>query len=156
MTVERVGSILLGADDLVAELVASRIPYMQGKSFGQCVALGVIRNENLIGGVIYHNYVGHDCQVSIAVDRVAFMPWRALFSYPFEQLNCARLTALVGRKNKPSRRLVETLGFKLEGVHAKGLDGIEDAMSYGMTKDQCRWIKGRHHGKISTKPAAAA
>jgi hypothetical protein len=141
VAVERVGSILLGADDLVAELIASRIPYMRGKSFGQCVALGVIRNETLIGGVVYHNYVGHDCQVSIAVDRAAFMPWRALFSYPFEQLGCVRLTALIGRKNKPSRQLCERLGFKIEGVHLKGIDGRQDAISYGMLRSQCRWLK---------------
>lgn len=143
MTVERVGSILLGADDLVAELVASHLPHMRGKTFMPCVAFGVIRNECLIGGVVYNNYVGHDCQVSIAIERAAFMPWRALFDYPFEQLGCARITAVVGRRNKKSRRLVTALGFKLEGVHMKGLDGFEDAISYGMTKEQCRWIKGK-------------
>ncbi len=156
MTAQRVGSILLGADDLVAELVASRIPHMHGKSFGQFVALGVIRNDELVGGVVYNNYVGHDCQVNIAIERATFMPWRALFEYPFEQLNCARLTAVVGRKNKKSRDLVKALGFKLEGVHEKGLDGIEDAISYGMTRERCRWIKEKPHGQAKSRSAAAA
>jgi hypothetical protein len=154
--VELVGSILLGADDLVAELIASHLPYMRGKSFGQYVALGVIRNECLVGGVVYHNYIGHDCQVSIAVERVSFWPWRALFDYPFGQLGCARITAVVGKRNKRSRRLVMALGFKLEGVHRKGLDGSEDAMSYGMLKEECRWIKGNPHGKIIAPSARSA
>jgi hypothetical protein len=99
MSPQRVGSILLNADELVAELVASKIPHMQGRSFGACVALGVIRNDYLIGGVVYHSYVGHECQVSIAVDRISFMPWRALFDYPFNQLGCVRLTALSAAKS---------------------------------------------------------
>src|SRR6478672_10569999 len=145
-----------GADELVAELVAARISYMRNRSFGPCTALGVIRNDYLIGGVVYHNYIGHDCQVSIALDQVAFMPWRALFEYPFEQLGCVRLTALIGRKNRKSRQLCERLGFKLEGVHIKGLDGKECAMSYGMLRSQCRWLKENRHGQIGPRSTRAA
>ena len=154
MTPELVGSILIGADEFVAGLVASHIPHMQGKSFGHFTALGVVRDETLIGGVVYHGYLGHDCQVSIWIDRATFMPWRALFEYPFGQLNCERITAVVGKRNKRSRRLVEKLGFKLEGVHRKGLDGFEDAMSYGMLKSECRWRKS--YGQERTRRPAAA
>jgi hypothetical protein len=140
-----VGSILLGADDMVAEMVASMMP--QETSFGAYKALGVVKRGKLIGGVVYHNYVGHDVQVSIAFDRVAFIPWRALFDYPFGQLGCNRVTAIIGRKNKKSRAIAEGLGFKLEGVHLKGLDGKQDAMSYGLLKEHCRWIKDRNNGQ---------
>jgi len=135
-----IGSILFGADEFVSNLVASRIKHMQAP-FGPCTALGIVRGGNLIGGVVYHNFRGHDIEASIAIDRAAFLPWRALFAYPFEQLGCTRLTAFTGRKNKKARKLLENLGFRLEGVHARGLDGITDAMSYGMLRDDCRWIK---------------
>jgi len=135
-----IGSILFGADEFVSNLVASRIKHMQAP-FGPCTALGIVRGGNLIGGVVYHNFRGHDIEASIAIDRAAFLPWRALFAYPFEQLGCARLTAFTGRKNKKARKLLENLGFRLEGVHLRGLDGITDAMSYGMLRDDCRWIK---------------
>lgn len=141
---------------MVAELVAARIPHMQHKSFGPCTALGVIRNGYLIGGVVYHGYLGHDVQVSIAFDRIAFLPWRALFAYPFNDLNCARVTAIVGRRNKKSRNLVEKLGFKLEGVHAKGIDGFEDAFSFGLLKENCKWLRTRTHGQIGTPSTHAA
>lgn len=156
MTPQVVGSILIGADQLVSDLVASRIPHMRGRSFGPHTALGVIRNEELIGGVVYHAYMGHDIQVSIAFDRIAFIPWRALFSYPFNELGCARITAVVGRKNKRSRGLVRKLGFIEEGLHRKGLDGFEDAFSYGMVRENCRWIKGRTDGQIITAASARA
>lgn len=156
VVVNRVGAILLGADEVVADLVAAKIPHMRGRSFGPCTAMGVIRNDILIGGVVYHNFVGHECQVSIAVDRVSFMPWRALFDYPFNQLGCARLTAIIGRGNKKSRKLCEVLGFKLEGVHPRGLDGVSGAMSYGMLKEHCRWIKERPNGQQRQAASANA
>jgi hypothetical protein len=105
MSPQRVGSILLNADELVAEVGCLENPAHAGALVRACVALGVIRNDYLIGGVVYHGYVGHECQVSIAVDRTSFMPWRALFDYPFNQLGCVRLTALIGRKNRNSRAL---------------------------------------------------
>ena len=157
MTPQVIGSILLGADDLVAELVASRILHMRHKSFGQCVALGVIQKEYLIGGVVYHEYRGHDVQVSAAFDKIFHpLPLRALCDYPFNTLNCARVTMIVGRQNRKARKIAEAFGFKLEGVHHKGLDGFEDAFSYGMLKEHCRWLKGRNHGLLSTTTAAAA
>jgi hypothetical protein len=148
-----VGSILFGADEFISNHVASRIPHMQAP-FGPCTALGIVRGGNLVGGVVYHGYVGHDIQVSIALDSSAFLPWRALFAYPFEQLGCARLTAFTGRKNKKARKLLENLGFRLEGVHERALDGTSDAMSYGMLKENCRWI--RDNGKKYASRTAAA
>jgi hypothetical protein len=148
-----VGSILFGADKMVAAMVAARIPNI---SFGEYTALGVVRRGKLVGGVVYHNYVEHDIQVSIAVDGASFMPWRGLFAYPFGQLGCSRITAMIGRKNKKSRKIAEALGFKLEGVHPKGLDGQQDAMSYGLLKEDCRWIKDRNNGQENASAAAAA
>jgi RimJ/RimL family protein N-acetyltransferase len=79
-----------------------------------------------------------------------------LFDYPFNQLGCRRMTAMVGRRNKRSRKICEGLGFKLEGVHLKGLDGEQDVFSYGLLKEHCRWIKEREHGKIDTRRTDAA
>jgi RimJ/RimL family protein N-acetyltransferase len=151
-----VGSILIGADEMVSAMVAARIPHV---SFDRYTALGVVRRGALIGGAVYHNYVGHDIQVSIAFDSPGWaLPGtlRALFDYPFNQLGCRRMTAMVGRRNKRSRKICEGLGFKLEGVHLKGLDGEQDVFSYGLLKEHCRWIKEREHGKIDTRRTDAA
>jgi RimJ/RimL family protein N-acetyltransferase len=151
-----VGSILIGADEMVAAMVAARIPHV---SFDRYTALGVVRRGVLIGGAVYHNYVGHDVQVSIAFDSPGWaLPGtlRALFHYPFNQLGCRRMTAMIGRRNKKSRRMCEGLGFKLEGVHLKGLDGEQDVFSYGLLKEHCRWIKEREHGQNDTQSTRAA
>ena len=137
-------------------MVAARIP---DQSFENYTALGVVRRGVLLGGVVYHQYVGHDVQVSIAFDSPGWaLPGtlRALFDYPFNALGCVRMSALIGRKNKKSRKICEGLGFKLEGVHPKGRDGREDAMSYGLLKENCRWIKDRKHEQENASSAAAA
>jgi RimJ/RimL family protein N-acetyltransferase len=141
-----VGAVQFGNDAAVVDMVRSRIPHMRDKSFGPCAALGVVRGGVLLGGVVFHNYQGFCVEVSWAFDSPRWASrdaLRTLFSYPFGQLNCVRLTSLAPRSNKKSRKAVVQLGFKLEGVHPKAFDGVQDAMSYGMLRSDCRWIKDR-------------
>lgn len=139
-----VGSILIGADELVGELVRSRIPHMQDGAWGPFKALGVVRNGKLVGGVVYHGYRVFDIQMSCAFDQVGWaLPRtvRALLAYPFVDLGVQRVSAFTGRKNKKARKLLLDLGFTLEGVAKLGLDGFEDAFAFALLKEQCRWLK---------------
>lgn len=141
-----VGSVLYGADAQVAAMVADRIPAVRGKGFGDCTALGVVRSGELVGGVVFTTFQGHDIHAHLAFDTPRWatpQTLRQLFSYPFGQLPCVRMTAPIGRKNKHTRRFAEWLGFELEGVMKRGLDGREDLMIYGMQREQCRWVKGQ-------------
>jgi RimJ/RimL family protein N-acetyltransferase len=142
---EVVGSVLFGADELVAALVKSRLS--PSTRFRDYAALGVVRDGVLCGGVVYHNYCvlehGSVIEASFAFDnpRWAFpATLRTLFAYPFGQLGCDRMTAIVAKGNKRSRKMVEGLGFKLEGVHPRAMDGRQTALSYGILKEDCRWI----------------
>jgi hypothetical protein len=153
-----VGSILIGADELVGEMVRSRIPHMRGATWGACTALGVVRRGVLVGGVVYHNYRGFDIQMSCAFDQVGWaLPGtvRALFTYPFDDLKVARVTSVVGRRNKKSKKLVTDLGFRLEGVAIKGLDGHEDAFVFGLLKENCKWLRINHGQKLTHTASAA-
>lgn len=138
--------LLFGADKKVAELVGRQIPSIRATGgFGDDIAaIGIIRGGTLAGGAVFNNYRGFDIHAHIAfLTPLCSTPatWRALFSYPFLQVGCTRLTAPIGKKNKRSRRLIEYLGFELEGCLKKGLDGQEDLMIYGMLKPDCRWIR---------------
>lgn len=143
--VSYLGDVVFGADEFVAEFVRQRMPVARA-SFGPCTALGVVKEGRLIGGVVFHNYVGFNIEVSLAFDHANWLTrktLRTLFSYPFHQLGVARLSCVAGKNNKKSRRLIEGVGWKLEGVHEKGLDGVTTLLSYGMTKENCKWIKER-------------
>ena len=154
-----VGSILIGADALVGEMVKSRIPHMRGQDWGPYTALGVVRRGQLVGGVVYHWYRGFDVQINAAFDQVGWaLPGtlRALCAYPFLELKVQRVSVLTGRKNKKARKLLCDLGFKFVGVAKRGLDGSEDAFIFEMLKENCKWLKDRTDGNISSTSSAAA
>jgi RimJ/RimL family protein N-acetyltransferase len=151
-----VGSVLFGADEIVLPLVKSRLPI----EFGPCVALGVVRRGALIGGVVYHGYRPDDgdINVSAAFDRPDWaypQTLRTLFAYPFVQLGCERITAVVARKNKRSRKLIEGLGFKLEGVARRAFGRKDDAILYGLLRRDCRFLRNTDGQKFSKSAAAS-
>ena len=137
------GDVLFYADREVAEWVASRITDMKAP-FQNYVALGVVRNGHFAGGIVYHDNVGHDIMASAAF---ATLRWwkpetvKTLFAYPFITNGNARITIKTGKDNIRSRRMIERLGFKLEGVHPLAIDGKADAVTYGMVRDDCDWLK---------------
>lgn len=138
-------TLLYGADKQVAEFVMSRIPGARGRGFGDFTAIGIAREGRPIGGVVFHNYVGHLIEMSAAFDDPRWCTratLRTLFEYPFKQLNCVVMVTVTGRKNKKARRIDEGLGFRVVGPVPNGWDGREDAMVYAMKRNECRWIKG--------------
>lgn len=133
--------VLLGYDKEVAEWVRQRLAMDSG--FGECAAIGVVLTGKLIAGVVYHNYRHPNIEVSIASISPRWATkttLKLLFDYPFNQLNCKRITGLVDSENQPVRAFDERLGFIHEGTlreaHPNG-----DAEIYGMLKHECRWIK---------------
>jgi hypothetical protein len=136
-----VGSVLIGADAFVAAWVHSLVPQAGTVNVA---ALGVVRRGRLVAGCVYQNFRTIDIDVVMAADSPSWaLPdtLRALFGYPFLQLGVVRLTAIIGRANKRSRRLAEGLGFRLEGRARRALDGREDAMIYGMLREECRFLQ---------------
>lgn len=133
--------LLTGHDQAVATWVAAHLGIPIAPPY---VALGVIdASGTLIGGAVFHGHCGASIDVTIygpgALTRGAL---RATCQYVFGQLRCERLGAFCRRTNVPTRKLVERLGFRLEGVARsyweEGRAG--DAMIYGMLKAECRWL----------------
>jgi RimJ/RimL family protein N-acetyltransferase len=144
-----VGSVLYGADYEVAQFVWQRIKHLQNHPFPfeNATALGVVRTiggePRLIGGIVFNNYRGFDIEMHGAFDVPDWCrptTLRRLFAYPFVQLGVTRMTTITGRKNKSARRIDEFVGFKLEGTVRRGLDGREDAMIYGMLRNECKFL----------------
>jgi RimJ/RimL family protein N-acetyltransferase len=140
-----VGNVLFGADQMVAEFVMDRIPEVpRDTGFGKFVALGIVRDNALVGGVVFHNYRGHDIEMSAASDDPRFLMGRdtlkTLFFYPFVTAGCTRMTTITSQANKRARKIDEKLGFKLEGLIRRGWDGNKHAIVFGMLRSECRWL----------------
>ena len=133
--------ILLGQTEVVRAWVGERVGC---RDFGPSEAIGVVRDGELIAGVVYNELRGFDLQMHIAASSPRWASRRtidSLLSYPFKQLGCVRVTAVVPRSNHRARALLQKLGFRLEGTHRQAWDGRQTALSYGMTRRMAaKWI----------------
>lgn len=118
---------------------AERLPRVEVE---RSCAIGVEAGGRLLAVAVYFAHRGHDVEMGICADSPRWCRrgvLRAMFDYPFRQLGCVRVTAVVAANNARARRLVEGLGFRAEGFHRQGFAPGEDAVSYGMQRSECRW-----------------
>ena len=66
---------------------------------------------------------------------------RAVYTALFSQV--VRLTALIDPSNARAIRNATAMGFVVEGLSRRGLDGRRDALVFGMLKSDCRFLGGR-------------
>ena len=136
--------VLFGADVAVAAWVQDRIPGCMG--FGPCAALGIVRDGQIVGGVVFSGWHpdGRDVEVSGAVGpgfRVGRAGVRRLLRYAFVQLGCVRITARTAKRNRDARAFLDRLGFRIEGVRRAAHDGRQDQILYGLLARECRFLK---------------
>ncbi len=144
----------------VAAWVLARIPHMN--SFSDYAAIGVVNEAGgLVAGAVYHEYhpdVG-DIQVAFAADDPRWAQKgtiAGILAFPFYQLGCVRVTALCGKSNRRTRRFVEGIGFKLEGVVRKGLK-TEDMCIYGLLAEEAdKWLRRISDGEKFTLASTGA
>ena len=149
--------LLLNRDDYVSAWLQSKIP---GISFHDCKAIGIIKNQKLIAGVVYHNLRDGQIEASIAVTAKNWANKTilyALFAYPFKQCNGHRILVTVRDNNNKSIKLAKRLGFKHEGK-LRQMFPPHDAVLLGMLRSECKWlnIKGNNYGKVKTISTASA
>ena len=106
-------------------------------------AVGWLRDDDLTCGAFYENYTRRSITATIAVAPGAVVPkefLRAIFHYPFVQLGCEKIVALIAENNWKSQNLVDKMGFVKEAVvdnyYPEG-----DLFIYTMTKPQCRFLE---------------
>jgi hypothetical protein len=106
-------------------------------------AVGWLRDDDLTCGAFYENYTRRSITATIAIAPGAVVPkkfLRAIFHYPFVQLSCEKIVALIAENNWKSQNLVEKMGFVKEAVvtdyYPEG-----DLFIYSMTKQQCRFLE---------------
>jgi hypothetical protein len=143
----KVGAVVYGADAQVAEWVAAQIPGYQIASDTR--ALGVIKGNKLVAGVIYEGFTGFNVHAAISAipgsgcaDRRTLA---ALFAYPFLQLGVQAITVMVPMSNLESLNLATKLGFEAQAfIKFAARDG-GPLVVLQQYRDKCRWIS---HGEI--------
>lgn len=131
---------LIGHNALVAEWVASQPPFDASRGFGNCTAIGWVKDDTLIAGSVYSNYDRQAAVIEISSasidprwltsDTINFM-----FSYPFDQLGCQMVVLRVSEKNQRMRRIATKFGFVEHLIpRLRGRD--EDECVYTLTAEQ--------------------
>lgn len=136
--------LLYGQDKLVAEWVSLKLFNVSNGFNSASRAVGIIKNDRIIAGVVYNNYVENIlCEMSIAsVDKSWCTRYnlKALFGIPFTQYNLRRVQSMCSVDDKGVQVFLERLGFQREGYHPEAYHDGSDVISYGMLKAQCKWI----------------
>ncbi|MBP9694627.1 MAG: GNAT family N-acetyltransferase [Alphaproteobacteria bacterium] len=128
-------------NDFVAAWAASHLPYVGNDGFGPCIAMSIMDDQKRIGAVVYHRYMGYDCEMSIYTESPKWAQKgiiKRIFDYPFEQLNVRRVTSTIAVDNYKAQRLVQRLGFVKEGHLRLGF-GDQDAILYGLLRNERRF-----------------
>ena len=105
--------------------------------------------KGIVAGVVYSRFCARggglfqDCDMNIAARKGSL--WATpeflhrVFHYPFIQLGCKRVTALIGANNLASIKMVEHIGFKREAEIQRGLPD-QNLLIYGLFPENCKWI----------------
>lgn len=135
---------------VLARLMQKRL----GGGLSECQCMAVMDGERLVGVVSFFNFRWPSIEVGFYCDdyRWALNRERILevFAYPFSQLQCQRVTALIDKKNYRARKMVQRLGFKEEGKLRKASDR-GDMFIYGLLPEELRFTNGQQ-----PQPAASA
>lgn len=147
--------LLYGRDAFVASWVCRQLkikPYPEGLYR----AIGIIHNDVMIGGCVWHNYhediYGKPLLIEVTLATID-KRWctrhtlRELFLYPFSQIKVKRVQATCHRKAKRVRATLSRLGFQFEGIVREAHPQGGDAAHYSILKPECHWIKS--HGKVN-------
>lgn len=111
---------------------------------GTYASLGIVRDGHIVAGIVYHYRPPHDADMTIAsIDKrwCNRLVLKAIFVYPFLQLKCKRVTALVESTNQPIQAFLCRVGFQQEGILRQGYASGGDAVIFGMLRDECRWLE---------------
>lgn len=139
--------LVYGQDEIISAWVARQFN-QPDDYFNPCRAIGIMKDDKIIAGIIYNNQQKHQgipfmIEMSIAsVDKswATRHTLKALFRYPFIQLSLKRVNTQCDSKNKGLIMFNKRLGFKVEGHHKDALAGGGDVVSFGMLKGDCKWL----------------
>lgn len=142
-----VENVLYGADRDICEFVRQRIPFCDGGFAPDAAGLGVMRQGRLVGGVVFDRFGETNGHANIFMSAAMDDPrWasrrvlRRLFSYPFVQLGCRRMTTVTTFDNAAALTADLKMGFEIEGVMKCLFPGDVDGVVLGLLRENCRWL----------------
>nr|WP_223216509.1 GNAT family protein [Rhizobium mesosinicum] len=109
-----------------------------GKAFvAPFTAMGIERDGEVIGGVVFNVFEGTDLHVTVAGRGFNRSFLADLGAYVFQQLGCERMTVLTEQVRIV--RIAEKLGGEIEGLLRNHFGRDRDAYLVGILKDDWKY-----------------
>jgi RimJ/RimL family protein N-acetyltransferase len=132
--------LIFHADDALARWAGDRLGMEIGKPN---TAIGVARSGKIVAAAVFNNFRPPNIEVTFVTSSPRWaskLAIAAILKYPFKQLGCKRVTAIIEATNQPARAFLCRLGFKLEGIHPDVFVS-GSAETYGLlARDAARWV----------------
>lgn len=141
--------LLFGCDQEIAKWVADRIPHV--RSFGACTALGVMSQNRLIAGTVYHTYdpVSASLQISMASESPMWARKEivaSLLRYPFRQLKCWMVFMFIPAELEAVSRSAVHNGFRVKTIFPHMFGKKRHGRVLQMTEPEFSRLYEAHHG----------
>ena len=146
MILEKIGpNRFLLVDDRLLDWIAARIPGTDASNWkGFARALGLVVNGEIIAAMALGGWERGNIEVSFAADSPRWATRdtiRRMMAWPFQQLNCHRVTTRISANNRRAIRFNEGIGFKREGIIREGWGPGEDAILFGLLRSEApQWM----------------
>lgn len=132
--------LLFGHDVAVAEWCFNEFKY---RRMPVDAAIGIVRNNRLIGAAIFQNYSGYNVELSYyGPQTFSAGIARALARYIIERFNVDRLTMRTNRKNTNILKMFHRFGFKFEGTQKRYYGPFGDAAVFVLFRENLEQISG--------------
>jgi RimJ/RimL family protein N-acetyltransferase len=106
-------------------------------------SIGVAHKGHIVAVAVFNNFRPPNIEITFVTSSPRWATKnavRAILRYPFLELGCKRVTAIIEATNQPARAFLCRLGFKLEGIHPDVFPSGA-AETYGMLRqDAQRWV----------------
>ena len=141
-----IDGVLYGCDAYLTDWVDDRIGTGMPARRSPAVAMGfLVPGTGKLGAAcIFYDFDGDDITFGAAIEDKRAMTrklYLACHDYVFTQLQCKRCTAFVHETNKPAIRVVESIGFVLEGKKQ-----VTDICMYGLLASNAGlWISQKDY-----------
>ncbi|WP_126975569.1 GNAT family N-acetyltransferase [Frigidibacter oleivorans] len=143
--------LIMGAD-LVAPLRAwaeERLGLAPGRLPPDAVPMGVVDDDGQIVAVITAScFMNGACTLDTASNGSRRWADRGILklvgAYVFLHRGCRRMTTLTAVSNHPAQIAALRAGFQFEARLRGGYFTGEDAILFGMRREECTWLEGGH------------
>jgi hypothetical protein len=106
-----------GDDVVVGGFVASMIPATRNRGFGKCMTIGVVDGDQLIAGIVYHNWNPEAGVIEISCAALPGSRWmtretiKRAYQYPFLYLGSQMVMQMTAADDLPLLRQLNALNY---------------------------------------------